>query len=86
MACGILYNIQDIFEDPQYAARGNIARMEQTRAGSFDAPAVVPKLSGTPGRLDSLGPELGSHNNEIYRDWLGLGVDEIARLQRSKVI
>jgi crotonobetainyl-CoA:carnitine CoA-transferase CaiB-like acyl-CoA transferase len=86
MAGGILYNIQDIFEDPQYAARGNIARMEQTRVGAFDAPAVVPKLSGTPGRLDSLGPALGSHNEEIYREWLGLDADEIAGFKSSKVI
>ncbi|TXL72130.1 CoA transferase [Vineibacter terrae] len=86
MACGLLYNIKDIFDDPQYAARGNIQRMDQTRAGAFAAPAVVPKLSDTPGRLDHLGPELGSHNAEIYREWLGLGDEEIARLKALKVI
>ncbi len=86
MACGLLYNIKDIFEDPHYAARGNIERMEQSRAGSFDAPAVIPKLSQTPGRLEALGPELGAHNTEIYRDWLGLAANEIAKLKSAKVI
>lgn len=86
MACGLLYNIKDIFEDPHYAARGNIEHMEQTRVGSFDVPAVVPRLSDTPGRLETLGPELGSHNAEIYGDLLGLAADEIARLKSAKVI
>jgi crotonobetainyl-CoA:carnitine CoA-transferase CaiB-like acyl-CoA transferase len=86
MACGLLYNIKDIFEDPHYAARGNIKHMERTRVGPFAAPAVVPKLSDTPGRLEALGPELGSHNAEIYRDWLGLAANEIARLKGAKVI
>lgn len=86
MACGLLYNIKDIFEDPHYAARGNIQHLEQTRVGSFDAPSVVPRLSNTPGRLDWLGPALGAHNAEVYGEWLGLAAEDIAKLKSSNVI
>ena len=49
-------------------------------------PAVFPVLSGTPGRIDHLGPPLGTHVNEVLGGLLGLGDEEIARLRDAKVI
>ncbi|HMN81402.1 MAG TPA: CoA transferase [Burkholderiaceae bacterium] len=86
MACGLLYDIADIFEDPQYRARENIKPMDDPRVGRFHAPNVVPRLSETPGSLDRLGPALGAHNREIYGQLLALDADEIAALQAAKVI
>jgi crotonobetainyl-CoA:carnitine CoA-transferase CaiB-like acyl-CoA transferase len=48
--------------------------------------AVVPKLSRTPGRVVHPGLDRGAHNEEIYRDVLGLGADELDRLRRQQVI
>ncbi len=45
----LIYSIADIFEDPQYRARGNI-RMTESRIGALAVPEVVPRLSATPGR------------------------------------
>ena len=32
---------------------------------------VFPKLSDTPGEVKWVGPDLGQHNDEIYRELLG---------------
>ncbi len=86
MACSLLYNIEDIFADPQYEARENIARFRETRVGDFCAPGVVPRLSETPGRFDALGPKLGEHNQEIYSGLLNVSGDRLAELRESRVI
>jgi crotonobetainyl-CoA:carnitine CoA-transferase CaiB-like acyl-CoA transferase len=49
-------------------------------------PNLVPKLSTTPGKVNWLGPELGAHNDEIYRGMLGLEEAELKRLKESAVI
>jgi crotonobetainyl-CoA:carnitine CoA-transferase CaiB-like acyl-CoA transferase len=83
--CGPVYAVDEIFEDPQYEARGNILRME-SRSGDLAVPNVVPRLTGTPGRVNWLGLELGSHNQEIYQRRLGLSDDEMTRLRDAGVI
>ncbi|MDH3700906.1 MAG: CoA transferase [Alphaproteobacteria bacterium] len=84
--CGIVAAIDEIFEDPHYAARGNIARVNDSRAGEIAVPNVVPRLNGTPGGIDTLGPALGEHNAEVYGKLLGLGADELTRLEGDGVI
>jgi succinyl-CoA:(S)-malate CoA-transferase subunit B len=84
--CGPVYAIDEIFEDPHYAARGNILRIEDPRMGEMAVPNLVPRLSGTPGRVNWLGSELGSHNDEIYRGLLGLTDAELQRLRDDGVI
>lgn len=70
--CGPVYRIDEIFDDPQYAARENILFFNNQRSGEQAIPNVVPRLSETPGKVNSLGPALGVNNEEIYRDRLGL--------------
>lgn len=84
--CGPVYAINEIFEDPQYKARENIVRVKDARVGELAIPNVVPRLSETPGRVRSLGPAMGEHNDEVYRDWLKLDDAEIARLTEARVI
>lgn len=86
MACGLLYDIADIFEDPQYKARENIKRMDDERVGEFHAPNVVPRLSASPGSLDQLGPSLGAHNEEVFGSLLGMRRSDLESLRRAKVI
>ncbi len=83
---GPLNSIADIFEDPQFQARGNLLRVQDPRVGELVVPNVVPRLSQTPGRLASLGPDLGQHNDEIYQGRLGLSDEELASLRADGVI
>jgi crotonobetainyl-CoA:carnitine CoA-transferase CaiB-like acyl-CoA transferase len=84
--CGPVYAVDEIFDDPHYAARGNILRMTDPRAGEMAVPNLVPRLSDTPGEVRWLGQPLGSHNDDVYRGMLGLTEAEMARLRDGGVI
>jgi succinyl-CoA:(S)-malate CoA-transferase subunit B len=84
--CGPVYAIDEIFEDPQYKARENIAWIKDGRVGELAIPNVVPRLSDTPGGVKWLGPAMGEHNDEVYRGWLKLDDAEIERLSAARVI
>jgi crotonobetainyl-CoA:carnitine CoA-transferase CaiB-like acyl-CoA transferase len=81
----LIYSIADIFEDPQYRARGNIRTMD-SRIGDLAVPEVVPRLSATPGEIRWLGEALGAHNDEVFRELLGLDDREIGELREQGVI
>ena len=84
--CGPVYRIDEIFDDPQYAARENILYFNDHRSGEHAIPNVVPRLTETPGRVNSLGPALGAHNEEIYRDRLGISETELQQFVAAGVI
>jgi crotonobetainyl-CoA:carnitine CoA-transferase CaiB-like acyl-CoA transferase len=82
---GRLYDARDILEDPHYRARG---MFETVEAGGrpLKIPALVPKLSQTPGGTEWPGPEVSAHTQEVLSSLLGMTSEEIARLQREGVI
>jgi crotonobetainyl-CoA:carnitine CoA-transferase CaiB-like acyl-CoA transferase len=81
-----VYSNRDIAEDPQVLARGSITRISDEDFGSVAVPAVVPRLSATPGEARSAGPAPGAHNAEVYGGWLGLSEAEQDGLRRSGTI
>ena len=71
-------NIQEIFEDPHFAARENIVAVEDDElSGSIRMQNVVGKLSKNPGKVRHAGPKLGSSNAEILLDKLGFDKEEL---------
>ncbi|MGW0007230.1 CaiB/BaiF CoA transferase family protein [Nocardia grenadensis] len=83
---GRIYRAKDMLEDPHFLAREAIVRLAHPDLGEFAMHNVVPKLSATPGRIRHLGPELGEHNEEIYRDLLGLDDDRMSSLRSAGAI
>jgi len=81
----LVYSIADIFEDPQYRARGNI-KMTDSRVGAIAVPGVVPRLSATPGEIRWLGGAIGAQNEEVFRDLLGLKDHELNEMRDQGVI
>ena len=82
---GPIYNIEDMINDPHYQARGMFEQVE-IDGKPLKIPAILPKLDSTPGKTDWPGPKLGSHNEEVFRDILGLGNDELKALKASSVV
>ncbi|MFF2846315.1 CaiB/BaiF CoA transferase family protein [Streptomyces sp. NPDC058001] len=82
---GPLNSIADIFDDPQYAHRGNIA-LHDSRIGPLAVPGVLPSLSETPGEIRWLGPELGADTEEVLREVLDRTPEEIAGLRAAGII
>jgi len=83
---GQVNSIADIFEDEHFQARGNLARIIDEELGEVVVPGVVPTLSATPGRIDSLGPTLGNATDAVMRELLGLTAAELQRLHQHKII
>ena len=83
---GPINSIADIFADPQFKARDNIITISVPGIGEVPVPGVLPKLSRTPGEVRSLGPALGSGNEEVYGGELGLSNKERARLKSEGTI
>ena len=63
--CGRVYDAADIHADPHYRARGMFESHALPDGKPVDFPAIVPKLSATPGATQWLGPGLGEHTQEI---------------------
>jgi len=83
---GAINSVEDIFNDPQFAARENLVTLDEPELGPVTVPGVMPKLSRTPGKLKSLGPAFGGANDKIYGGLLGLTPDDIAALKKDGVI
>ena len=80
-----IYSVADMFDDPQFAARGMIESQYLPDGTPLKVPAVVPRLSATPGGTAWLGPRLGEHTEEILTR-LGLEAAAIAALRKQGVI
>jgi succinyl-CoA:(S)-malate CoA-transferase subunit A len=83
---GKVNSIADIFEDEHFAARGNLERRVAEGLGEVVVPGVVPRMSATPGRIDSLGPALGDATEAVLTGLLQLNAAEIAALRAKRVV
>ncbi|WP_134740324.1 CoA transferase [Nocardioides sp. 503] len=83
---GRIFRAKDMFEDAHFAAREAIVRLAHPDLGEFAMHNVAPKLSESPGRVRHVGPELGEHNDHIYRGLLGLDDDMLSSLRSAGVI
>ena len=62
---GRIYTVADIATDPQFQARDMIVQTRDVDGRPLKVPGIVPKLSGTPGRLRSPAPRLGQHTAAV---------------------
>ncbi len=78
--------------EEQYNARGMFekAKPPPSTAGDqeeeFVLPAMLPKLSRTPGSTKWAGPALGAHTDEVLREELGMDDAAIAALRAEGII
>jgi crotonobetainyl-CoA:carnitine CoA-transferase CaiB-like acyl-CoA transferase len=85
-AAAPVYDIPDVFSDPHFQARQNIATVADEELGQIRMQNVAPRLSRTPGRIRNAGPRLGADTDSVLTSWLGLGQDELQQLHLDKVI
>jgi len=81
-----IYNIADIFLDPQFIARGTLVKVAHPVLGEVTMPAIVPRLSETPGEIEWLGRELGADTDAILRSTLGYSPERVGQLRAMGII
>ncbi|OLB50440.1 MAG: hypothetical protein AUH99_09460 [Candidatus Rokubacteria bacterium 13_2_20CM_2_70_11] len=83
---GAINTIDTVVEHPQVKARGMLVECEHPIAGKVRIVGPPVRLSETPGAIREPAPLLGQHTDQVLRERLGLGDDEIARLRRAGAI
>ena len=83
---GAIFSIADAFEDPHYQARGMFEQVDVPNLPEpLAIPAILPKLTGTPGSTEWPGGEVGSHTDELLQK-LGLDKDAIANFRARGIV
>jgi formyl-CoA transferase len=81
-----VYDISQIFEDPQYLARQDIISVPDGELGSVRMQNAFPFLSRTPGEVRFAGARLGEHNQEVLGGEIGLDDGDFQRLRKMGAI
>ncbi|HZQ06739.1 MAG TPA: CoA transferase [Anaerolineae bacterium] len=82
---GPVYNLQEVYADPQVQAREMRVELEHPRAGRVSHIGIPIKLSDTPGKIRRPAPMLGQHSDEILRE-LQFDDPTIAALHEQRVV
>ncbi|MEM7406653.1 MAG: CaiB/BaiF CoA-transferase family protein [Pseudomonadota bacterium] len=82
---GPIYNAKDMMADPHFQARDLFHQVE-IDGKPLKVPAITPRLESTPGATRWPGPEVGSHNEEVFKDVLGLDAAAISNLRATGVV
>ncbi len=80
-----IYDMADIFADPQYAARGMLAKVPDEELGEVTVPAPVPRLSARRDDPQKRWPHRARHGAGAERAGR-LTRAEIARLEQENVV
>ncbi len=78
-----ILTIEDIFRHPHYQARGMLVDVPDRDFGKVTLPAVVPKLSQTPGGIRWAGRYVGENTREVLQSLAGYTDEEWDALQAS---
>ena len=85
VACGPIYAIDEMFEDPQVKHLGIVTPMHTDNRGVLNVMRQPVSLSRTPSMIAQPTPERGEHSEEILAEF-GFSNDEIAALRASGAI
>ena len=81
-----IYSVDQIFEDPQFAARNAIADVADEDFGRVRMQGLVPRFKRQPGKIRWTAKSLAADNDYIYREIVGLDDMEIERYKAKGVI
>jgi formyl-CoA transferase len=84
--CGPINDLDQVFADPQVVHRRMRVTAPHPAAGEVTMVANPIKFSATPIAHDRGPPLLGEHTDEVLREVLGLGAEEIAALRQEGAI
>jgi crotonobetainyl-CoA:carnitine CoA-transferase CaiB-like acyl-CoA transferase len=86
VVCAPVYDAADVYADPYFRERGLLVSYEDEVHGTVTAPGVVPRLTGTPGRVRQAARwTVGADTDEVLGE-LGRSDDEIAALREGGVL
>jgi crotonobetainyl-CoA:carnitine CoA-transferase CaiB-like acyl-CoA transferase len=82
---GPIYNAADMLADPHYNDRGMFQTVE-IDGKPLKLPAIAPKLQDNDGSTRWPGPEVGSHNQEVFEELLGMSQQQLEALREAGIV
>jgi CoA:oxalate CoA-transferase len=84
--CGPVLNVAQATEHPQIAARNMVQEVDDPALGRVRLCGIPIKVRGVSDAIERPAPLLGQHNEEVLRDLLGYGAEEVRALKESGAI
>lgn len=85
VVAGPIYDMQQVYDDPQVNARDMVVDLEDETLGVLRHIGVPVKLSETPGGIRKRAPALGEHSREILKG-AGFAANEVDALIESGIV
>jgi crotonobetainyl-CoA:carnitine CoA-transferase CaiB-like acyl-CoA transferase len=82
---GPIYNVKQVFEDPQIQHLGMAQPVRHPERGEMKVQGLPATLSRTPGAIRRPAPTHGQHTDEILKE-IGYTADEIAALKKAGAV
>jgi len=86
VVCAPVYTAQDIYDDPWFRERGLLVAHEDEVHGEMSMTGVVPKLTGTPGRIRRAARWTVGADTEDVLGGIGIEDAEIATLREGGIV
>ena len=83
--CGPIYNVAQVFDDPQVRHGQMAATVNHPTRGDIQVLAPTANLSRTPGRLERSLVAVGQDTDDVLAE-LGYSADEIEKLRHDRVV
>ena len=85
--CGPIYNVKQVFDDPQVKHLGMAVPMESAKLGTISVVGqpIMMERTPQPKKMRRATPEMGEHTDEVLAE-LGYSKDKIAALRSKNVI
>ena len=85
VAAGPIFSVEHMFNDEQYEHR-ELLETVSINGKTLKIPAIIPKLSRTPGATVYPGATLGEYNEEVYKNLLDISPSKLKELKQKQII
>jgi crotonobetainyl-CoA:carnitine CoA-transferase CaiB-like acyl-CoA transferase len=86
ITAGVVQDARDLANNPQLRSRGFFVELDHPELGNTVSDAVPIRLFRTQARYRRAAPTLGQDNDYVYRELLGMNIDDINALREQGVI
>ncbi len=83
---GAVQGFDDLLRDPQLAHRGHFRALRHVHLGELQFENYGIRIEGSDPRLETPGPNLGEHNDEVLRGMLGYSDEDVRRLTEADAL